>query len=497
MGNLRIQGEDPLSQTRAAFIQQSMEQAVEALEQSVDVELAARRQQQTFCEEEWTREADRLERRHDSVVDSCEKCLQGLEEDAHEEHEAPFLKRCSQSSSTTSTQTWKKKRSKDNEVRLIIPAGATLPGSDPPGTALRVHVPIKVDTLALKYHDCKARHNVPESYLAGLLMSLAGCLLFPLANLTLFHCYLIATNTTTNEEITRAYSRTLNPNLGSWPWLSLLAGRHLRFPDPLRFRARCTCGSSGDGDRRAHGRERPKQIHADACATRFHVPRCSTLRGSPQSGRNNPFATYRADGDDEPDVHSVQMKLAVLEHQQSAMDSKVSELENAVKVLRTSADPSGAFAQQLLQLKSELVAAAEEDTKHRAELAGELRSELQEAKKQLRKELLASVKSSRGDEDKSFSSVPELEMQVAELASQLRAELAPFRAETSHSFDLWAAPLREEIRVLQQTVRQLQGTSRCFKQGRYRGTGFHEKQIGKLTGLLRPGRCHLGSSDPL
>jgi len=199
---------------------------------------------------------------------------------------------------------------------------------------------------------------------------------------------------------------------------------------------------------------------------------CSTLRGSPQSGRNNPFATYRADGDDEADVHSVQMKLAVLEHQQSAMDSKVSELENAVKVLRTSADPSGAFAQQLLQLKSELVAAAEEDTKHRAELAGELRSELQEAKKQLRKELLASVKSSRGDEDKSFSSVPELEMQdeqpevlaetrgeVAELASQLRAELAPFRAETSHSFDLWAAPLREEMRVLQQTVRQLQGTS--------------------------------------
>ena len=31
------------------------------------------------------------------------------------------------------------------------------------------------------------------------LASLAGCLLFPLANLTLFHCYLIATNTTTNE----------------------------------------------------------------------------------------------------------------------------------------------------------------------------------------------------------------------------------------------------------------------------------------------------------
>ena len=52
-----------------------------------------------------------------------------------------------------------------------------------------------------------AHHNVltkPSTYLARVLlgrppMSLAGCLLIPLANLTLFHCYLIATNTTTNE----------------------------------------------------------------------------------------------------------------------------------------------------------------------------------------------------------------------------------------------------------------------------------------------------------
>ena len=27
------------------------------------------------------------------------------------------------------------------QVRLIIPAGATLPGSDPPGTALRLQLP--------------------------------------------------------------------------------------------------------------------------------------------------------------------------------------------------------------------------------------------------------------------------------------------------------------------------------------------------------------------
>lgn len=34
-----------------------------------------------------------------------------------------------------------------------------------------------------------------------------GCVLCPLGNLVVFHCYLIATNTTTNEEVTHAYER--------------------------------------------------------------------------------------------------------------------------------------------------------------------------------------------------------------------------------------------------------------------------------------------------
>eukprot|EP00439_Symbiodinium_sp_Y106_P053613 s1938_g7.t1 len=376
-----------------------MEQAVEALEQSVDVELAARRQQQTFCEEEWTREADRLERRHDSVVDSCEKCLQGLEEDAHEEHEARI-------------------GHQDPVVEVLTKIGRMV-------SSFLLVRRCPVVTFGRQGSDC--------------------CLLFPLANLTLFHCYLIATNTTTNEEITRAYARTLFSARFFVGVYSFMKG-YLKV-SVLSLNPKLSYG------------------HGFRCrlGTTFASRIPSTSEPGLHPGTEEmAVPEHMATG---ADVHSVQMKLAVLEHQQSAMDSKVSELENAVKVLRTSADPSGAFAQQLLQLKSELVAAAEEDTKHRAELAGELRSELQEAKKQLRKELLASVKSSRGDEDgccqhrdKSFSSVPELEMQdeqpevlaetrgeVAELASQLRAELAPFRAETSHSFDLWAAPLREEL----------------------------------------------------
>mmetsp|Transcript_10390 Transcript_10390/g.23494 ORF Transcript_10390/g.23494 Transcript_10390/m.23494 type:complete len:382 (+) Transcript_10390:149-1294(+) len=38
------------------------------------------------------------------------------------------------------------------------------------------------------------------------LLVFAGCILCPLGNLTVFHCYLIASNTTTNEEITASYN---------------------------------------------------------------------------------------------------------------------------------------------------------------------------------------------------------------------------------------------------------------------------------------------------
>eukprot|EP00971_Amphidinium_carterae_P207536 4117909-Amphidinium_carterae.1 len=38
------------------------------------------------------------------------------------------------------------------------------------------------------------------------LLVFAGCILCPLGNLTVFHCYLIASNTTTNEEITSSYN---------------------------------------------------------------------------------------------------------------------------------------------------------------------------------------------------------------------------------------------------------------------------------------------------
>merc|ERR1740121_2724314 len=34
-----------------------------------------------------------------------------------------------------------------------------------------------------------------------------GCVLCPLGNLVAFHCYLIGTNTTTNEEITAVYNK--------------------------------------------------------------------------------------------------------------------------------------------------------------------------------------------------------------------------------------------------------------------------------------------------
>lgn len=39
------------------------------------------------------------------------------------------------------------------------------------------------------------------------LVIFVGCVLCPLGNLVVFHCYLIATNTTTNEEVTHAYER--------------------------------------------------------------------------------------------------------------------------------------------------------------------------------------------------------------------------------------------------------------------------------------------------
>mmetsp|Transcript_43550 Transcript_43550/g.79721 ORF Transcript_43550/g.79721 Transcript_43550/m.79721 type:complete len:89 (+) Transcript_43550:3-269(+) len=38
------------------------------------------------------------------------------------------------------------------------------------------------------------------------LLVFTGCILCPLANLVVFHCYLITTNTTTNEEITAPYA---------------------------------------------------------------------------------------------------------------------------------------------------------------------------------------------------------------------------------------------------------------------------------------------------
>lgn len=44
-----------------------------------------------------------------------------------------------------------------------------------------------------------------QTWVFGLLV-FTGCVLCPLGNLTVFHCYLIASNTTTNEEITGAYS---------------------------------------------------------------------------------------------------------------------------------------------------------------------------------------------------------------------------------------------------------------------------------------------------
>eukprot|EP00435_Cladocopium_sp_Y103_P057424 s1098_g19.t1 len=95
-------------QARAIDIQQWMEQAVEALDKSLDMEIVAREQRQVHIEEEsqccrwhwkmatletlelqeWMREVDRLDRRHDSVVEVCDKCLAGLHEDADQEHGA-------------------------------------------------------------------------------------------------------------------------------------------------------------------------------------------------------------------------------------------------------------------------------------------------------------------------------------------------------------------------------------------------------------------------
>eukprot|EP00434_Breviolum_minutum_P000624 symbB.v1.2.000545.t1/scaffold19.1/size443072/9 len=76
------------AQARAIEIQESMEQAVEALDKSLDMEIVAREQRQTHIEEEWMREVDRLERRHVSVAQICDKCVASLHEDADQEHHA-------------------------------------------------------------------------------------------------------------------------------------------------------------------------------------------------------------------------------------------------------------------------------------------------------------------------------------------------------------------------------------------------------------------------
>eukprot|EP00913_Durusdinium_trenchii_P002489 g2301.t1 len=72
--NCKGQLGEVLSAARAVDIQQSMEQAVEALEKSLDVEIAAREQRQVNIEQEWMREMDRLEKRHESVAAVCDKC---------------------------------------------------------------------------------------------------------------------------------------------------------------------------------------------------------------------------------------------------------------------------------------------------------------------------------------------------------------------------------------------------------------------------------------
>merc|ERR1712217_346626 len=47
-----------------------------------------------------------------------------------------------------------------------------------------------------------------------LLLAFTGCALYPLGNLVAFHSYLIATNTTTNEEITAPYQGSNPFSLG-------------------------------------------------------------------------------------------------------------------------------------------------------------------------------------------------------------------------------------------------------------------------------------------
>mmetsp|Transcript_49829 Transcript_49829/g.112031 ORF Transcript_49829/g.112031 Transcript_49829/m.112031 type:complete len:396 (+) Transcript_49829:51-1238(+) len=79
--------------------------------------------------------------------------------------------------------------------------------------ALYVLVALIVVSLHLLWHLNTHSFNAYVKELAStnpLMLALIvfiGCVLFPLANLSVFHCYLIARNTTTNEEITRAYDR--------------------------------------------------------------------------------------------------------------------------------------------------------------------------------------------------------------------------------------------------------------------------------------------------
>lgn len=66
-----------------------------------------------------------------------------------------------------------------------------------------VHTARRVASFSLDRFAMKLA--VSQPLLLGLLV-FTGCILCPLGNLVAFHCYLIATNATTNEEMTAAYS---------------------------------------------------------------------------------------------------------------------------------------------------------------------------------------------------------------------------------------------------------------------------------------------------